>query len=112
MLLTIPVAGFGGALVWLGQYWSTLAMVGLALFSLVMLRSMVRAAPTGPGQPEAPGIVPMETNEADAAGAAAAARALVRHTKLSAVEIVQSSLEIAARICIYTNDHIVVEEVK
>ncbi len=65
----------GGALVWLGQYWSTLAMVGLALFSLVMLRSMVRAAPTGPGQPEALRIVPMDTNEADAAAAAAAARA-------------------------------------
>lgn len=40
------------ALAWLGQYWSTLGMTGLALFSLVMLRSMIRSvsAPK-PGQP-------------------------------------------------------------
>lgn len=30
-------------LVWLGQYWSTLGMLGLAAFSLLMLRSMLRA---------------------------------------------------------------------
>ena len=36
------------ALVWFGQYWSTLGMIGLALFSLLMLRSMIRAAPAGP----------------------------------------------------------------
>ena len=44
--------------------------------------------------------------------ASAAARALVKHTKLSPVEIVRSALEIAAGICIYTNSHITVEEVK
>ena len=33
------------ALGWLAQYWPTLGMIGLALFSLVMLRSMVRSAP-------------------------------------------------------------------
>ncbi len=32
-------------LVWVGQYWSTVGLMGLALFSLVMLRSMVRAGP-------------------------------------------------------------------
>jgi flagellar M-ring protein FliF len=32
-------------LVWLQQYWSTLGMIGLAAFSLLMLRSMLRAAP-------------------------------------------------------------------
>ncbi|TWT34271.1 ATP-dependent protease subunit HslV [Blastopirellula retiformator] len=41
--------------------------------------------------------------------AVAAARALVRHSSLSADEIVQSSLEIAAGIDIYTNDNILVE---
>jgi flagellar biosynthesis/type III secretory pathway M-ring protein FliF/YscJ len=30
---------------WVGQYWSTAGMLGLALVSLIMLRSMVRAAP-------------------------------------------------------------------
>lgn len=44
--------------------------------------------------------------------AMAAARALVKHTKLPPVEIVRSALEIAAGICIYTNANITVEEVK
>ncbi len=43
--------------------------------------------------------------------ALAAARSLVKHTSLSARDIVYESLRVAADICIYTNDHIVVEEV-
>jgi len=39
----------------------------------------------------------------------AAARALVRHSKMDAREVVEESLRIAAEICIYTNDKIVVE---
>jgi len=46
---------------------------------------------------------------AGGAYAAAAARALVRHTRLSAEEIVRESLSIAGRICVYTNEHIRVE---
>jgi ATP-dependent HslUV protease subunit HslV len=42
--------------------------------------------------------------------AAAAARALVRHSTLSAREIALESMKIAAAICIYTNDQITVEE--
>ena len=42
--------------------------------------------------------------------ALAAAKALIRNTELSAREIVQKSLEIAAEICIYTNDNFIVEE--
>ncbi|OGQ56995.1 MAG: HslU--HslV peptidase proteolytic subunit [Deltaproteobacteria bacterium RIFCSPLOWO2_02_FULL_50_16] len=42
--------------------------------------------------------------------ALAAARALKEHSKLSAKEMVEVSLKIAADICIYTNDHIVVKE--
>jgi ATP-dependent HslUV protease, peptidase subunit HslV len=42
--------------------------------------------------------------------AVAAARALIAHSSLSAVEIVRTSLEIAAGIDVYTNDNIVVEE--
>ncbi|HTK81997.1 MAG TPA: ATP-dependent protease subunit HslV [Bacteroidota bacterium] len=41
-----------------------------------------------------------------------AARMLVKHTNLSAKEIVQQSLEAAADICIYTNKHIVIEELQ
>jgi ATP-dependent HslUV protease, peptidase subunit HslV len=42
--------------------------------------------------------------------AVAAARALVAHSNLSAVEIVRKSLEIAAGIDVFTNTNIVVEE--
>ena len=42
--------------------------------------------------------------------ALAAARALVGYSTLSAAEIVRQSLEIAANICVFTNDHITVEE--
>jgi len=42
--------------------------------------------------------------------ALAAARALLGATKLPAKEIVQKSLEIAAEICVYTNNHITVLE--
>jgi ATP-dependent HslUV protease, peptidase subunit HslV len=39
----------------------------------------------------------------------AAARALMENTDLPATEVARKSLEIAARLCIYTNDHISVE---
>jgi ATP-dependent HslUV protease subunit HslV len=42
--------------------------------------------------------------------AMAAARALVRHSALGAREIVEHAMTIAASICIYTNDRIVLEE--
>ncbi len=42
--------------------------------------------------------------------AKSAAVALVQNTKLSAREIVEKSMDIAARICIYTNQSIVYEE--
>lgn len=42
--------------------------------------------------------------------ATAAARALIRHSQLSAREIVEQSLKIAAEIDIYTNDNLVLEE--
>lgn len=41
--------------------------------------------------------------------ATAAARGLVRHSTLDAPAIVKESLGIAAGICVYTNDHVVVE---
>ncbi|HNQ46762.1 MAG TPA: ATP-dependent protease subunit HslV [Syntrophorhabdus sp.] len=42
--------------------------------------------------------------------AQAAAKALVKHTDLSPIDIVTESMRIASEICIYTNDRIVVEE--
>lgn len=42
--------------------------------------------------------------------ALAAARALVKYSDLSAGELVKEALLIASSICVYTNDHIIVEE--
>jgi ATP-dependent HslUV protease subunit HslV len=42
--------------------------------------------------------------------AQAAAKALVTHTKLSALEIVRAALEISGELCIYSNRNIEVEE--
>ena len=42
--------------------------------------------------------------------ALAPARAVLKHSNLTAPEIARESLEIAAGICIYTNNHITVEE--
>jgi ATP-dependent HslUV protease, peptidase subunit HslV len=44
--------------------------------------------------------------------AQAAAKALSRHSSLSAREIAEESLKIASEICIYTNDKITVEELQ
>lgn len=59
-------------------------------------------------------IVPDEGIAAIGSGgnyALAAARALKENTELSAAEIARKSLEIAASICVYTNDNIIVEEI-
>jgi ATP-dependent HslUV protease, peptidase subunit HslV len=44
--------------------------------------------------------------------ALAAARALIRNTKLPAREIAMQSLKVASEICIYTNGEIIVDELK
>lgn len=49
---------------------------------------------------------------AGAAFATAAAKALARHTDLSAEEIVRASMMVTAEICIFTNDRITVEMVR
>ena len=43
--------------------------------------------------------------------ALAAARALLQNTDLSAHDIAEKALHIAASICVYTNDHITVEDI-
>ncbi|MEN8140494.1 MAG: ATP-dependent protease subunit HslV [Thermodesulfobacteriota bacterium] len=43
--------------------------------------------------------------------AQAAAKALVQHSELSAAQVCQSAMEIAASICVYTNSNIVVEKI-
>lgn len=42
--------------------------------------------------------------------ALAAARALMRHTQLSAADVVREAMRIAAEICVFTNDSLILEE--
>jgi ATP-dependent HslUV protease subunit HslV len=44
--------------------------------------------------------------------ALAAARALIQHTDLDAADIVREALRITSKICIYTNEHIIIEELE
>jgi ATP-dependent HslUV protease subunit HslV len=44
--------------------------------------------------------------------ATAAARALMENTDLGALEIAEKAMQIAGDICIYTNNHITIEELK
>jgi len=44
--------------------------------------------------------------------ALAAAKALTKHSALSAREIAEEAMHIASSICIYTNDHIIIEELE
>lgn len=44
--------------------------------------------------------------------ALAAARALVKHSDLSAVDVVRKALEIAGEICVFSNNNLVIEELK
>lgn len=58
-------------------------------------------------------IVPEDNIVAIGSGgnyALAAAKMLIKHSSLSAKEIVQESLKTAAEICIYTNNNIIIEE--
>ncbi|SMF05256.1 ATP-dependent protease subunit HslV [Desulfovibrio gilichinskyi] len=44
--------------------------------------------------------------------ALSAARALSRHTDMSAVDIAEKSMKIASEICVYTNDHFVIKTIE
>ena len=44
-----PPSTASQALAWAGRYWSTVAMLGVAMFSLLVLRSVVKAAPSSDG---------------------------------------------------------------
>jgi len=59
-------------------------------------------------EPEEHGVIAIGSG---GAFATAAARALVENSQLSAREIVEKSLHIAAEICIYTNHHLTIETI-
>ncbi len=47
----VPPSLAENALAWTGRHWSTAAMIGVAVFSLLVLRSVVTAGPTNGGVP-------------------------------------------------------------
>jgi flagellar M-ring protein FliF len=63
----VPPSFASNATNWAGHYWSTLAMIGVAMFSLLVLRSVVKGGPAGSGSPLA-GAAPTLTVHADADG--------------------------------------------
>ena len=69
----IPAPGVAqSALAWLGEYWSMLGMIGVALASLLMLRSLVRSAPSMPETRAMPKIAGTAANAEEAPQPAAA----------------------------------------
>lgn len=80
-----------------------------ALLAVVDARSTLLVSGTGDVIQPADGVLGIGSG---GNYAAAAARALVRHSDLSAAQIVRTSLEIAGEICIYSNTNLVVEELK
>jgi flagellar M-ring protein FliF len=52
------------ALAWAGNYWTTLAMIVVAMFSLLVLKSVVTATPQGGGA-DAPAITPTLTVQSE-----------------------------------------------
>ena len=72
----IPAPGAAqSALAWLGEYWSMLGMIGVAMVSLLMLRSLVRSAPSMPETRATPKIASTAANEEEAARACRGSRA-------------------------------------
>jgi ATP-dependent HslUV protease subunit HslV len=80
-----------------------------AMMAVVDARHMLLLTGTGEVLQPADGVLGIGSG---GAYAVAAARALVAHSSLGAVEIVRTALEIAAGIDIYTNTNILVEELE
>ena len=75
----IPEPGLAeNVFVWLGDYWSTLGLIGLALASLLMLRSMIRVAPAATTDARASAAAPGEPGEEEEPSAQQVAQ---RHLK-------------------------------
>jgi flagellar M-ring protein FliF len=65
-----PPSTANKALAWTGRYWSTLAMLGVAMYSLMVLRSVVRGATSDPGAGAgaATSALKLHVDESDARG--------------------------------------------
>ncbi|MGD0517641.1 MAG: hypothetical protein ABSA26_08910 [Thermoguttaceae bacterium] len=75
----IPAPGAAQtALAWLGEYWSMLGMIGVAIMSLLMLRSLIRSAPPMPETHAMPKIANTADNEEQPPESAAPAASRLR----------------------------------
>lgn len=68
------------AVAWLGQHWSTLGLIGLSLFGLLMLRSMIRSVPAAPGAAATAGRPTEAEPEESEPAVATTAKRLARFT--------------------------------
>ena len=74
-----PLSGMSeNAIFWLGQHWGTMGMIGLALFSLVTVRSMIRSAPVAAETADGPRILSAEGDKDEDEAVAIAASQLSR----------------------------------
>ncbi|MFW5875570.1 MAG: ATP-dependent protease subunit HslV [Myxococcota bacterium] len=78
-----------------------------ALMIVMDTESMLLLSGTGDVIEPEEGVVAIGSG---GAYALSAARALLRHTDMSAADVARQSLELAAEICVYTNERIVLEE--
>jgi flagellar M-ring protein FliF len=67
-----PQSAATKAAAWAGRYWSTLAMLGVAMFSLLVLRSVVKGIPGDGATPAASPALKLHADEPAARSEAAA----------------------------------------
>ncbi len=78
-----------------------------AVLAVVSKKTILMISGTGEVVEPDDGILAIGSGAPEALGAA---RSLIKHTRMSAIEIAREALLIASTICIYTNDQITVEE--
>ncbi len=61
----VPPSFASNAMAWTGRYWSSLAMIGVAMFSLLVLKSVVKGAPSGGSPLAATPALTIHADEAD-----------------------------------------------
>ena len=108
--------GLTRAAVELAKDWRTERALRRLEAMLVVMDAETTLLVSGTGDVIEPDLLDAEQGSVLAIGsggsyALAAARALLRHSDLSAAEIARESLKIAGEICVYTNGHVTVEEV-
>lgn len=108
--------GLSRAAVELAKDWRTDRYLRRLEAMLVVMDESSTLLISGTGDVIEPDSLPDESGAVIAIGsggpyALAAARAMLKHTELSPADVAREALRIAADICVYTNQNIVVEEI-